>query len=379
MNDLPLVSVVVLNFNGAPWLHQCFESLEKVHYPQDRLEVIMGDNASTDDSIDYTKNRFPWVRVLPLDRNYGFCKGNNLCAREATGEYLVFLNNDTFVAKDWLINLVLATRSDPAIVSSTGKILFPQFAGGRLINAAGGVIAPSGGGFYNGWMEEDSPVYALSACTGFGCGAGVLVQKKFFLESGGFDEYYFYSCEEMDLGFRAWLYGFKVLYVPSAVMYHYMGRTGFRGKGVTPSIEFLITRNNLYFILKNFQLLTAIKGLPLFLLKATAKMLYALAHGNTAIFAAIMKAHIHVFKGLKQILETRRATQRNRRVSDTQLLRMGVLVGVTEVVRRSYRVARNTRKYHFGSLYDTKDAVNIIIDEKGEFTFTKADNIEGNG
>lgn len=375
MSDLPLVSVIVLNFNGRGWLRGCFESLKEINYPRERCEVIIGDNASTDDSVEYTQTHFPWVTVLRFEKNYGFCKGNNLCARQARGEYLVFLNNDTFVTRDWLLNLVLAARSDPAIVSSTGKILFPQLGDGRLINAAGGVIATSGGGLYNGWMEEDSPEYGSTLYTGFGCGAGVLVQKRFFLDTGGFDEYYFYSCEEMDLGFRAWLYGYKVLYAPSAVMYHFLGGTGFRGKGVTPSIEFLITRNALYFILKNFQPLTAIQGLPLFLLKSAGKVLYALAHGNIAIFSAIVKAHCCVLKDLKHILEARRVIQAHRKVSDGELLRMGVIVGAREAIRRTYRMAQNTKRYQSGGLYDTKDAVTLEIDEQGELTFVQG---EGN-
>lgn len=372
MSNTPFVSIVVLNFNGKEYLAGCFTSLEKLDYPKDRFEVIMGDNASTDDSIEYVNRHFPWVKTVRFDKNYGFCKSNNLCAQQAKGEYLVFLNNDTFVEKDWLTHLVQGALSEPGILSCACKILFPHLKNGKVINAAGGVIFPSGGGLYEGWMEEDSSRYRQQKYTGFGCGAGVLVQKNFFIESGGFDEYYFYSCEEMDLGLRVWLHGYKVLYVPSAVMYHYMGRTGFRGKGVTPTIEFLVNRNNLYFILKNFEFATAAQGLLFFTARSLYKILYSLFYRNLHIPIALGKACLFILKDAKRILKTRKSVQAARKVTDQELCRQGVLVGINEVLRRYYQGLKNMKKYQSGSLYDTKDRVKIRIDEKGEFTFYPA-------
>lgn len=373
MDSPPFVSIIVLNFNGRQWLKECFESLEKLNYPKDRFEILMGDNASTDDSVEYVQKNFPCVKVIRFDRNYGFCKSNNLCARQRKGDYLVFLNNDTFVQSDWLAHLVEGALSEPNVISCASKILFPHLGDGNVINAAGGVIFPTGCGMYEGWMDLDSVKYNVQKVTGFGCGAGVLIDRKFFIDTGGFDEYYFYSGEEMDLGFRVWLSGSKVLYVPSAVMYHYMGRTGFRGKGTTPTIEFLITRNNLYFILKNFEWFTAIKGLVLFVFRVASKILYALFHLNVHIPIAIAKAHLAILKDLGKIFKVRGRAQRMRKVRDRELYRSGIIVGATEVFRRTYAAAQNTKKYQEGSMYDTKDSVKIKIDEHGEFTFYEAE------
>lgn len=373
MKEYPFVSIIVLNFNGKAYLKECFESVERLNYPKDRFEIMMGDNASTDDSIDYMQKNFPWVKVIRFDQNYGFCKSNNLCAQQAKGEYLVFLNNDTFVEKDWLIHMVRGVTSEPGILSCACKMLFPHLEGGKVINAVGGVIFPDGGGLYLGWMDQDSPQYDREKFTAFGCGAGVLIQRKFFIETGGWDEYYFYSREEMDLGLRVWLHGYKVLYVPSAVMYHYMGRTGFRGRGIkiTPAIEFLVHRNDLYFMLKHYELPTIIKGLPFFIARSVRKVLYALLHGNVRIPLALGKAYLHILKDMPKILRARKQVQAARKLSDQELNKLGLLVNVREMIRMYCEGLNRMRKYYSGGFYDTEDAVAIQTNEKGEFTFSK--------
>ena len=105
-NELPFVSVIVLNYNGLRYLKNLFNSLSKTMYPKSRLEIIMGDNGSTDNSVSVTEENFSFVKILRLGKNYGFCKGNNLCAMQAKGQYLVFLNTDTVVTDNWLVNLV---------------------------------------------------------------------------------------------------------------------------------------------------------------------------------------------------------------------------------------------------------------------------------
>ncbi len=370
MSSLPFVSIIVLNFNGKRFLKECLQSLERLRYSQACYEIIMGDNASTDGSVEFVQEYFPRVKIVRADKNYGFCKTNNLCAKTAKGEYLAFVNNDAFVTPDWLTRLVEGVISEPKIISCASKILFPHLGQANVINSAGGVVFPCGGGLYEGLMDEDSPRrYGIRKKTGFGAGAGMLIQKEFFLETGGWDEYYFYGCEEMDLGFRVWMQGYEVLYVPEALMYHYMGKTGFRDKGVTPTIEFLNIRNGLYYILKNFQLWTLIKGLFLYVIRNLFKVAYALRYGNIRILEAILKAHWVVLKDLPKVLAVRKQTQKARTVSDRELYRKGIIATYQEVYRRLSEGAQRMRKYQTGSFYDTKDAVKIRVEENGEFTF----------
>lgn len=372
ISQFPFVSIIIVNFNGESFLHECFESLERLNYPREQFEVILGDNASNDNSVAYVQKNYPWVKIITFDDNYGFCKTNNICARKASGDYLIFLNNDTFVDQNWLKELVAGVLSEPGIVSCASKILFPHLNDGHVVNSAGGVIFPSGCGLYEGWMADDSPAFDSKKYTGFGCGAGVLVQKEFFLETGGFDEYYFYSGEEMDLGYRAWLTGHKVLYNPHAVMYHYMGKTGFRGKGVTPTIEFLLVRNNLYFILKNFEWHLVIEGLLLFGIRVFLKMCYALAHWNFYVIFALIRAHWHIVKDYGKIMESRAKEQKHRIVSDRKLRQLGIITTSLEVFHRYAVGMKNMKRFSNGSLYDNEDAVKIKRNKNGDFVFFKA-------
>src|SRR5665647_2274421 len=116
--SLPSVSIIVLNYNGRKYLDDCFSSLAKISYPKSRFEVILVDNFSSDGSVGYVRNMYPWVKVAPLSKNYGFTGGNNVGAGLAKGEYLVFLNNDVVVDVDWLKALVNVVLTHPdAIVT----------------------------------------------------------------------------------------------------------------------------------------------------------------------------------------------------------------------------------------------------------------------
>jgi len=364
------VSIIILNFNGREWLPGCLDSLRGLDFPKERLEIILGDNASTDDSVAFVKEHYPEVKVVFFDQNYGFCKPNNACAKTANGEFFVFLNNDTFVTRDWLTQLVAAAVSDPQAVACASKIFFPP-AGNKILNAAGGVFLCSGSGAYDGWMTEDRGQFDAPRETGFGCAAGVLVRRDFFLETGGFDEYFFYSSEEMDLGYRAWMKGKKVLYVPSAVMYHFMGKTGLQGKSVTPTIEFLISRNHLYFMLKNFQRGTLLKGFFLYEIRILLKVLYVLVRGQYAILGAILKAQAWISKDLFKILKIRQGVQRGRLVSDRHMERRGLLLGLGSTIQRNREILQAMKTQGQKSFYEAKDRVRIRITPSGELFFVE--------
>ena len=144
----------------------------------------MGDNASVDGSPEYVEEFFPSVKVLRFSQNYGFCKGNNLCVKEANGQYIVFLNTDTIVTKDWLKNLVTALISERNVVTAGSKLLKPPVVNQKkIIDYAGGKITYELG-LYEGIFEYDDEKYSVQKYTGFGCGAAVIVEKKFFKEIG---------------------------------------------------------------------------------------------------------------------------------------------------------------------------------------------------
>ncbi len=121
--EYPPVSIITLNFNGLVFLEPCLSSLEQLNYPHGMFEVILVDNASTDQSVDFVRKQFSWVKIIQNESNLGFAAGNNVGIRESKGDYIALLNNDTKVEKDWLIELVKVCLEDPAVGACTSKIL----------------------------------------------------------------------------------------------------------------------------------------------------------------------------------------------------------------------------------------------------------------
>ena len=337
-NNLPFVSIIVVNYNGKHFLGECFTSLENLDYPRDKFEVIIVDNASTDGSVQYVREKFPWVNILQLDKNYGFCKPNNDGVKIAHGEYVVFLNNDTAVTKEWLFELVKGVLSEEQIASCASKMLY--YDRRNVINTAGGKITIIGGGIYKGYGDKDSPEYSKLEYTGFGCGAGVLVNKELFQYVGGFDEDYFASCEENDLGWKLWLSGYKVLYVPTAVMYHKeSGTFGSRSTFESTKVYF-ITRNRLYNIIKNLEVRNVVRALFISLGFNLYRSIRYLAQGNFSSIKSIATAYLDFAKNLKKMLAKRRIVQNNRKLSDKQLYKLGVIATFKESIFEERRLSK---------------------------------------
>ena len=119
----PFVSIIVLNYNGKGYLKSCFSSLQLINYPRSKYEVVLVDNGSKDGSVEYVQKEFPWVRIVLLNQNFGFGGGNNKGVKFVKGEYIAFLNNDTQVTEDWLLELVQASI-DFSVPICSSKTLF---------------------------------------------------------------------------------------------------------------------------------------------------------------------------------------------------------------------------------------------------------------
>jgi GT2 family glycosyltransferase len=262
MSDWPSVTIAVLNYNGLEHLQDCFASLTKVDYPAERLELMLVDNASTDGSVEYMQTHYPGVRVVRSGENVGFAAGNNLGAQAATGQYVVFLNNDMWVDPQFVQELVKAIRVDPDVVCGGAMIL--NWDGNR-IDFWGAAAHFAGYGYQ---MDVDRP-FNPDQCIGvqpslFSCGGAMMIDRQIFLDVGGFDEDYFIYYEDVDLGWRLWLLGYKVVLVSRALVYH-------RHHGTMNSFsdyrkQVLFKRNALYTVIKNYSDENLGKVLPAILL-----------------------------------------------------------------------------------------------------------------
>lgn len=267
--DPPWVTVVVLNYNGKHYLKDCFTSLGSLNYPPDKLELVMVDNGSSDGSTEYVKAHFPSVRLICNERNLGFAEGNNIGARQARGDYVAFLNNDMRVDADWLIELVKTALSEKEMVCAGGKILSWD---GKKLDFVGGTLNFYGMGFqpHHGSPYADDD-YSEEKEILFACGGSMLIERDVFLGCGGFDEDYFAYFEDVDLGWRLWLLGYKVMFAPRAISYHLHQGTAKKLPDEKKAV--LYERNALATIIKNYSQENLDRILPVALLLTAKRML----------------------------------------------------------------------------------------------------------
>ena len=246
--DLPRLSIVVLSLDGKHLLEGFLDSVRAQGYPSDRLEVILIDNGSRDGTPGVVRTRWPWVKLVVNTENRGFSAGCNQGARMATqADALVFLNNDIRLDAGFLRELVgPIVRGE--CQATTGKMLSWD---GKLLNSAGGGMNLHGIGLQRGYMHPPEPRYDIPRKTLFACGGAMAIDARVFHESGGFDEEFFAYYEDVDLGWRLWVLGHEVHYVPAAVCYHHHSSTSRRLPYET--IRLLQTRNPLLACVKNYE------------------------------------------------------------------------------------------------------------------------------
>lgn len=309
-----LVSILVLNYNGIEFCQDCFTSIRALTYPH--YEVIMIDNLSTDGSVAYVRKNFPEVRIIELDNNYGFAKGNNRGVHFARGKYLFFLNQDTVLEKDCLTELVQVMDSDPEIGMCSAKMMF--WSEKHVINSTGLIVNKicccwDRGSFELdlGQYDEDTEVVSVS-------GGAMLIRKDVFEHLGGFDSEYFMYYEDLDLGLRTWLSGYKVMFVPKSVIYHKMQYSYQKYY----HFEYIDHRNRLRTILKNISLKNLLWMLSLSLLNDVRCILSWLYSRRFTFIKYRIMALLWNVRMLPNTLHERRKIQKQRIISDNRLLHM---------------------------------------------------------
>lgn len=330
----PEVAVLVINYNGKHFLKACLESLEKQVYKNYQVYIV--DNASTDGSIEYVKQHFPWVKTIVFSENLGFAKAYNEATRMINADYAVFLNNDTKVDANWLSELVKGALKDESVVAVGSKILF--YAQPGILQHAGAQLALTGGGIDMGQYEPDDGKYDKRRFVGAVCGAAMLVRKDKFLSLGGFDDDFFAYFEDTDFCWRAWLHGYKVIYVPTSVVYHKFG--GSWGPLESPRRIFLAQKNQAMSIIKNFELKNLVQGLILLLAYSGVKALVFLRHKSyRSVFAMISASH-WILQNLRKMVYKRFVVQNSRVLSDKFLIDKGLIIGLKESILEFLRLQR---------------------------------------
>lgn len=296
------VTVVVVNWNGGELLTGCLlHLLKQTHRPE---KILVVDNGSTDDSADRAC-RVPGVTLKRLGANLGFAAANNRALRECDSELVALLNPDAFPEPTWLENLLRAAQQNPKVAAFGSKQLMAG-ASGRL-DGAGDVYHFSGLVWRNGYGAVMRSEYEREADIFSACAGAAVYRRAALIQVGGFDEDYFCYVEDVDLGFRLRLAGYKAMYVPGAVVYH----VGSASTGGQHS-DFAVYhghRNLVWTFVKDMPGALFWLLLPLHVLLNLGSLLWFTVHGQGGV---IWRAKRDAIKGLPSMWAKRRGIQAGR-------------------------------------------------------------------
>jgi GT2 family glycosyltransferase len=272
-NPHPFISIIVLNWNGKRFLPRCLEAIASQTF-QD-FEVLLLDNASTDGSAEGTETRWPGYRVVRFEQNLGFSAANNRGAEQAQGEWLAFLNNDAFAEPNWLAAMVRAIQANPQYAFFSSLLTYADQPG--WVQSSGDILNFSG----FAWPRDNhlplteahqEPGEVFSPCA-----AAAVYRRDVFIQAGGFDEAFFSHLEDVDLGFRLRLAGYRCLFVPGAVVHH-IGSASYGPE--TDQTVYQVQRNVVWAFLTDMPGMLLWKYLPLHILANLVFLVYYSLRGQ---------------------------------------------------------------------------------------------------
>jgi GT2 family glycosyltransferase len=332
------IAVMILNFNGKHLLEKCLNSVLKTNYPS--FEVFVIDNSSTDDSVKFIKEHYPMVKIIAFDSNYGFCKAYNMAIASVGHPYIAFLNNDTEVDPGWLKELADSMFANKSVAIAGSKLLI--FNNRSRLDHAGTVISPIGGGFKIGFLCKDEEDFNHKSFSAAACGASMLVKSDVFRKLCGLDELFYAYSEDLDLGWRSWLYGYEVLYVPQSIVYHMLGASwgsSFDGS-TSPKKVFFIHRNMLITSIKNFDFTNLFFALIFHFAFSFFKTLLYLRRRLPRHSLSVMRVYYWVLLNVKTLVKKRRCIQKNRVVQDSFLKKKGLILSWSDSFREFRRLLK---------------------------------------
>ncbi|MBF0302440.1 MAG: glycosyltransferase family 2 protein [Desulfamplus sp.] len=257
------VSIIIINYNGAQHLEENLLSLRQLDYPQDYIELIVFDNGSKDNSIEIINKCYPDAKIIRSNCNTGFAQPHAIASKEATGNVLAFLNNDMKVDSCWLKNGISMLKSSENIVCVSSKIMNWT---GDSIDFCGGTLQYLG---FADQFHDDSIKNGDEIL--FPCGGSMFIYRDVFIEAGFFDEDYFAIFEDVDLGWRLWVMGYRVVMATNSIVYH-------KGHGTLDTKKeskkrYLMHRNAMMTLIKNYSDENLNRILPLALIFAVKRSL----------------------------------------------------------------------------------------------------------
>ncbi len=329
----PKVSIIIVNYNGKELLQKCLDSLLKVNY--DNFEIILVDNNSTDGSVEFITKNYPSLIIIKLDSNKGFAEPNNVAAKISKGKYLLFLNNDTVVTPNFISEMVKVMETDKKIAVCQSLLLKPDGS----VDSSGDFIDHLGV-VYNSKTKIDEIREVSSAR-----GASMLVRSDIFEKLDGFDQKFFITFEDVDLCWRSWILGYRVLIIPTSIVYHEGGITI---KKIKSEIAFHGFKNQLAMKITNFEPILAMRNMMLFFgiygirelkiwldytISGSTKLSSTEYEDNIApkpSFKVIAKSIFWILSNYGYLLKKQRTINKNRVYSTTILKKMNIIHNVKQ-------------------------------------------------
>jgi GT2 family glycosyltransferase len=314
------ISIIILNYNGIKFAEHCLESVFNTTYSD--FEVLFVDNGSADNSLEFVRARYSEnlkFTIIENKKNYGFALGNNLGARLARGKYLIFLNIDTIVDNNWLNEISIIMNSDKSIGAAQCKLRLLDSP--QLLDSTGHDMDWFGIAFVRGHNQVDKGQYdKLSEIFG-ATGAALVIRRDIFNRLEGFDPDYFMLFEEDDLCWRTWISGYRVLFIPKAIVFHKSGASR-TTKGLYLNL-YLSRRNRLISVLKNYEMKNVIRFFPI-----NASLLFAISfvtQCRSDYVRSYLNSILWISRHNRLILQKRRKVQNGRKVSDQSLIIEGII------------------------------------------------------
>lgn len=313
----PLISVIIVNWNGEKVIKDCLSSLFAQKYKN--IEVIVVDNNSHDSSRDIIRS-FKKVLLIEHNVNSGFAEGNNIGFKTAKGEYILLLNSDVFVTENFLLLLLTSLQKNRKIGVVQPKVLYSGNAlhNDKVINSIGAYYTNTGFLYYPGYGKvHNLPLYNKNKKIFTAYGACMLIRREVIDSVGLFDGDFFMYFEETDFCMRVWMGGWEVVYISDASIYH-KGGVSARKYG-TEKIYFHSFKNRINTYLKNLETKNLIKVLPFHISICVGISFIYLFQGKIQFFLAIHKAFLWNIQYLEKTRKKRHRIQKKRTIPDSYL------------------------------------------------------------
>lgn len=303
------IAVVVLNWNGKAWLERFLPTLIKY---SSNAKIFVADNASDDNSLDFVRNKFPQIKIILHQNNFGYTKGYNEALKQINADYFVLINSDIEVTKNWITPIIKLMQSNSNIAACQPKILdYNNKTNFEYAGASGGYIDNLGYPFCRGRIfddiELDSGQYNDAVEVFWATGACLFIKASSFWEVNGLDEDFFAHQEEIDLCWRLKNKGQIIMVEPKSIVYHVGGGTLDSNSPLKTQLNF---RNNLYMLFKNLPATSLAYIIPTrLLLDGIAALTFLKKKKGIKHLIAILKAHVEVYYRIPSLIIKRKDIQ----------------------------------------------------------------------